>query len=51
MPSFGPSPDTKKLLSRLLIWDDELLSTSKITTFLEKSLPKHHEPASSNATP
>ena len=30
------------------VWND-LLSTSKITIFLAKSLPKHHKPMSSNA--
>ena len=32
-------------------WDDELLSTLKIITFLAKLLSKLHEPALSNATP
>ena len=48
--SVGPSPNTRKLLLLLSVWDDEVLSTPKITTFLAKSLPKLHEPSPSNAT-
>ena len=50
IPWVGPSPNTKKFFSRLSVWNDQLLSTPKITTFLAKSLPKFHEPAPSNAT-
>ena len=47
----GHLPTTKKLFLRLLSWDDELLSTLKITTFSAKSLPKFYEPVPSNAIP
>ena len=46
--SVGPSPGTRKLFLWLSVWDDELLSTAKITTFLAKWLPKLHVPAPSN---
>ena len=44
--SVGPS--INKLLSRLSVWDDKLLSTPKITTFLANSLPNAQEPLPSN---
>ena len=31
------------------VWDDEILSTLKVSTFLAKSLPKFHKPSLSNA--
>ena len=46
IPAIGPSPNAKKLLFRLSLFDGELLSTPKMTTFLAKSLPKLHEPPS-----
>ena len=46
----GHSPNNKLFL-QLSKWDDELLSTPKITTFLAKSLPKLHEHFPSNAFP
>ena len=49
--SVDPSPNTKKLFLQISVWDDELLSKPKITTFLAKSLTKVHEPAPSNAIP
>ena len=48
MPWVWPSLNTKKLFFRLSVWDDKLLSTPKITTFLAKSLPNLHEPCSIN---
>ena len=41
----------KKLFFRLSLWDDELLSTPKIITFLLIALSKLHEPALLNAIP
>ena len=41
----------KKLFFRLSLWDDELLSTPKIITFLLITLSKLHEPALLNAIP
>ena len=35
----------------LPVWDDEVLGTPKITTFLAKPLPKLYEPFQSNAIP
>ena len=51
MPWVRPWPNTKKLFSLLSVWDDELLSTPKIVTFLVKSLRKLHESSPSNAIP
>ena len=51
IPEFDPLPYFKKSFLRLSVWDYELLSTAKITTFLAKSLPKFHEPAPSNTIP
>ena len=51
MPWVGPSPNTKKLFFQLSVWDDELLLTPKITTFLGTSLPKLLEPSPSNVIP
>ena len=48
IPNVGPSPSTKKLFLRFSAWNDDLLSTPKIITFLGKSLSKIHEPAISN---
>ena len=48
-PRVDPSP--KKLFFWLSVWDDELLSTPKITRFLAKSLSKLLEPSPSNAIP
>ena len=45
------SHDIKKLFLRLSVWDDELLSTPKIITFLAYTLPKFHSPFSPNASP
>ena len=45
--SVGPSANTKKFL-QLSVWDDEIVSPQKITTFPAKSLPKLHEPAPSD---
>ena len=39
MPSVGTSPINKKLFLWLSVWDDKVLSTPKIATFLAKSLP------------
>ena len=39
------SPSTKTLFLRLSPWDDEVLSTPKIITFLAVSLSKVQEPA------
>ena len=36
---------------RLSVWDDELLLTQKITTFLVKLLPKLHKPFPPNTVP
>ena len=47
----SPSPNTKKLFFWLLVWDDELLSKWKITTFLANSLPNFHKLFPSNAIP
>ena len=47
--SVGSSYNTKKLFLQLSAWDDELLSTPKITTFLANELQKLHETAPSNA--
>ena len=52
LPCVGPSPDSKKIFFFwLLVWDDKLLSTQKITTFLAKLLLKLLEPSQSNAIP
>ena len=51
IPSVGPSCNTKKLCLRLLLWDNELLSTPKNTTFLANSLPKLHKPSQLKANP
>ena len=48
-PEVSLSSNTKKLSLQLLVWCDELLSTSKVTTFLAKPLPKLHESFPSNA--
>ena len=40
IPSVGPSTNTENLFFQLSVSGDELLSTSKITTFLAKSLSK-----------
>ena len=45
----GPSPNIKKLFLRLLEWDDELLSTPKIATFLGKLSPNFYKPFPLNA--
>ena len=45
------SPNTKKVFLRLSVWDDELLSTLKLMTFLAKSLPELHQCKTSNAIP
>ena len=42
------SPYIKNLFLRLPAWDNELLSTPKIITFLAKLIPKFHGPALSN---
>ena len=42
------SPYIKNLFLRLSAWDNELLSTPKIITFLAKLIPKFHRPALSN---
>ena len=51
IPQVGPSPSTKKLFLQLSAWEDGLLSTTKIATFLAKSLSKSHEPRLSNVIP
>ena len=38
IPSINPSPNNKKLFLGLSVWDDEVLSTTKITEFLANSL-------------
>ena len=43
--------NVKRIFLRLSEWDDELLSTSKIITFLAVPLSKPHQPALSNAIP
>ena len=47
----GPSPNTKKLVLQLSACDDELSSTTKITTFLVKPLSKLPNPVLSNVIP
>ena len=49
--SVGLLPNTKKLFFWLSLWDDQVLSTPKIETFLPKSLPKPYESVPSNAIP
>ena len=44
----GPPPNSKKVFLQLSAWDDEILSTSKIITFLVMPLLKLHEPALPN---
>ena len=44
IPKVGPLPNYKKLSE----WDDALLSTPKLITFLAKSLWKHNELTLSN---
>ena len=44
----GRSPSIKRLFLRFSGLDDDLLPTSKIITFLAKSLPNLNEPAISN---
>ena len=41
-PKGGPTPSTKKIFLQLSPWDDELLSTPKIITFVAVSLSKIH---------
>ena len=51
-----PSPSNKKIFLQLSAWDDKLLSTSKMTTFVEMllcyflfySIVIKHKPALSN---
>ena len=50
IPWVGPSLNIEKLFVWLSEWDDELLSTPKIITFLAKSLSKLHKAALSNVT-
>ena len=50
-PKLGLSPNVKRIFLRLSEWDDELLSTSKIITFLALPLSKPHQPALSNVIP
>ena len=45
--SVGPLLNKKSFC----LFDDELLSTAKITAILAKSLPKPHEPSPSKAIP
>ena len=47
----GPSPNTKKLFLQLSACDDELSSTTKITTSLVKPLSKLPNPVLSNVSP
>ena len=49
--SVGPSPNTKKLFFQLSVWDNELISTPKIMTFLTMPLPKLPELNLPNAVP
>ena len=51
IPKVGPSPNIKKLFLRLSEWDNELLSTPKIITFLAVSLLKLYQPVLSNVIP
>ena len=51
MPKVSPSPKIKKTFLILSRWDDELLSTPNIITFLAKSSLKFHKPFPSNAIP
>ena len=51
IPKAGPSPNITKLFLGLSEWDDELLSTPKMITFLAMSLTKLHELDRSNAIP
>ena len=46
----GPSPNTKKLFLQLSACDDELSSTTKITTSLVKPLSKLPNPVLSNVS-
>ena len=48
IPKFGPLPNYKKLFLWLSEWNDALLSTPKLITFLAKSLWKHNELTLSN---
>ena len=48
IPHDGASPNIKKLFLRLSEWDDELLSATKLITFLAMTLSTPHEPALSN---
>ena len=51
IPNAGLSPNIKKVFLRLSEWDDELLSTPKIITFLAMLLSKLHQPTLSNVIP
>lgn len=51
IPEVSPSPNIRKSFLRLSVWDDKLLRTPKITTFLARPLPKIYEPYPSNAIP
>ena len=51
IPKSGPSLNIETLFLQLSEWDNELLSTPKIITFLAKSLPKLQESTVSNIIP
>ena len=50
-PCVGPLPRTKMCFFLLSIFIDELISTSKIITFLPKSLPNEKDVSLSNPIP
>ena len=52
IPKIYPSPRFKTTdFSILSVWNDELSSTPKTTSFLAQSLPKLYEPAPTKAIP